>query len=60
MKGSPADRLVSAGLCNESDLSDKDREVLNTLTDEEVDVLVNLHNKLGSAENDAARPMFPL
>lgn len=60
MKSSPVDRLVSAGLCNASDLSTKDREVLDTLTDDEVDVLVRLQDKLGTAENDTARPNFPL
>lgn len=58
---SPVDQLVSAGLCAATDLSDSDKATLNEqLTQDEVDILVKLHNKLGRAESDAARPNFPL
>jgi len=57
---SPVERLEAAGLCNPDDLSDKDKRALNSLSDEEVEQLMNLHTKLGKAESDAARPFFPI
>lgn len=59
-KQNAVDRLVAAQLCEASQLSEKDRERLNSLSDEEVDQLIALHEKLGPAENDAARPAFPI
>lgn len=54
------DRLVAAGCCNAGDLSDRDRERLASLSGEEVQTLIDLHKRLGPADNDAARPAFPL
>jgi hypothetical protein len=54
------DRLVAAQLCQESNLSENDKHRLNSLSDEEVDQLIALHQKLGTAESDAARPNFPI
>lgn len=54
------ERLIEAKLCDESKLSARDRERLNSLSDEEVSQLIALHEKLGPAENDAARPAFPI
>lgn len=52
--------LVEAKLCDESKLSPGDKERLNRLSEDEVQQLIALHNKLGPAESDEARPAFPL
>ncbi len=59
-KQTAVDRLVAAQLCQVSSLSDNDKQRLNSLSDEEVDQLISLHQKLGPAESDSARPNFPL
>lgn len=60
MAKTPVERLVAAGLCNHDDLSERDQQALNSLSDAEVQQLMDLHQKLGKAESDAARPNFPL
>jgi hypothetical protein len=59
-KNDNVDRLVAAGCCNEGDLTDRDRERLASLSGEEVATLIDLHDRLGPAESDTARPAFPL
>jgi hypothetical protein len=56
----PVERLEAAGLCESAVFSEKEKEALNSLSDEEVQQLINLHKKLGTAQSDAARPNFPL
>lgn len=56
----PVERLEAAGLCNSENLSEKDKRALNSLSDEEVQQLKDLHTKLGRADSDAARPFIPI
>ncbi len=55
----PVERLEAAGLCKPNELSDRDREALNSLSDEEVAQLINLSKKLGRPDN-GQRPNFPI
>ncbi len=56
----PVERLEAAGLCQSVNFTEKEKTALNSLSDEEVDQLINLQKKLGTTENDKARPNFPL
>lgn len=56
----PVERLEAAGLCKSSSLSDDDKSRLNKLSDEEVQQMIRLHEKLGPASNEGARPAFPI
>ena len=56
----PVERLEAAGLCKTSALSEKDKAALNSLSDEEVEQLIHLHQKLGPPDSDAARANFPI
>jgi hypothetical protein len=60
MSLTPVERLQKAGLCDQRDLSEREREALNSLSDQEVEQLIHLTKKLGSPETDAARPIFPI
>ncbi len=44
--GSPVELLAAAGVVIESDLKDADKEVINTLTAEEVTALISAREKL--------------
>jgi hypothetical protein len=57
---SPVERLEAAGRCKSDDLSDKDRQALNSLSDQEVQQFISLHEKLGKPDSDAARPNLPI
>jgi hypothetical protein len=56
----PVERLVAAGLCDQKNLSERDMQALNSLSDVEVQQLMDLHQKLGKPDSDAARPFFPV
>ena len=60
MAKTPVERLVAAGLCNHDDLSERDQQALNSLSDAEVQQLMDLHQKLGKPDSDVARPNFPV
>lgn len=56
----PVERLEAAGLCKSAVFSEKEREALNSLSEEEVDQLINLHRKLGTPDSNEARANFPV
>jgi hypothetical protein len=56
----PVERLEEAGLCKSEDLSDKDRAALNSLSDQEVQQMIDLQRKLGAPDRDAARFNIPI
>ena len=60
MSKTPVERLEEAGLCKSDAFSAKEKAALNSLNGQEVQQLIDLHQKLGKAESDAARPFFPL
>lgn len=60
MTKTPVERLEAAGLCKSAVFSEKEREALNSLSDEEVQQLINLHQKLGPPDSDEARANFPI
>jgi hypothetical protein len=47
------DRLEKAGVADASQLNEREREFLETLTTDEVDTLIRIHDKLGPAPADA-------
>ena len=56
----PIDRLAEAGLLDPARLTPRDREKLMTLTDAEVDYIIEMDRRLGKADLDTARASFPL
>lgn len=62
MDMTPVERLEKAGLCKSSNLTESEKSRINMMTDEEVDTLVRLREKLGDTEEgrEGARPNFPL
>ncbi len=62
MTTKPYDELVKAGLVQPGVLTDEEIATVNTMSDEEVKVLIKIAQKLGpsSAGRHEARPNFPL
>jgi hypothetical protein len=52
-KVSNVDRLQQADVGDASKLNDRERELIETLTPDEVDVLIRIRQKLGRAREDA-------
>lgn len=62
MASTPVQRLEAAGICKADSLTATEKEQLSKLSDQEVDVLIKLQQKLGPTEEgrEAARPNFPI
>jgi hypothetical protein len=56
----PIERLAAAGLLDPERLTERDREKLMTLIDDEVDYIIALDRRLGRADLQTARANFPL
>ena len=56
----PIERLAAAGLLDPERVTERDRDKLMTLTDAEVDYIIDLDRRLGKADLDTARASFPL
>jgi hypothetical protein len=60
-KVSNLDRLGRADVGDASQLDDRERELIDKLTEDEVDTLIRIREKLGAAREDApySRMRFP-
>lgn len=56
------ERLAEAGILKQEHFSDQDKKHIESMSSEEVDVLVNLRKKMGAAPTgkDHMRPNFPV
>ncbi len=61
-KQTNVERLAAAGILNADHFSEHDRKTIESITPEEVDVLIKLGKKLGPAPAAKAhmRPNFPV
>ncbi|MEM7481850.1 MAG: aroma-sacti cluster domain-containing protein [Acidobacteriota bacterium] len=59
---SHVDRLEAAGVMNAQVLTDKEKSLINDLSDQEVETLINIHRKLGPLVKgrDDAQPAIPI
>lgn len=55
-------RLHEAGVCDASQLTENEKQAVSQLSDTEVETLIGIHQKLGTADEgrEAARPNFPI
>lgn len=56
------ERLEEAGILNKAHFSDHDTKIIESITDEEVEVLIRLGKKLGKTADgkEHMRPNFPV
>ncbi|MEM7052444.1 MAG: hypothetical protein AAF604_22455 [Acidobacteriota bacterium] len=59
---SHVDRLHTEGVADATILNDDEKNLINGLSTEEVDTLINIHKKLGTVAKGRgdARPAFPI
>jgi hypothetical protein len=61
-KQTNVERLAAAGILNADHFSEHDRKTIETITPEEIDVLIKLGKKLGPVPpgREVMRPNFPV
>jgi hypothetical protein len=61
-KQTNVERLSAAGILNEDHFSEHDKKTIESITTEEIDVLIKLSKKLGPAPagKEHMRPNFPV
>jgi hypothetical protein len=61
-KQTNVERLSAAGILNEDHFSEHDKKTIESITTEEIDVLIKLGKKLGPAPagKEHMRPNFPV